>query len=75
MITILKLQKFELKCFNVYVNVNGVDVHKHTKGIRTYATTAEALKGDGVTERNGLFGNDLNIDKKLVNIYINFNHN
>lgn len=64
----------ELKCVNVNINVNGVDVNKQPKGMWADASTVEALQVDGATEGNGLFGDDLNIDKNLVNICVNF-HN
>ena len=40
----------------------------------TDTATAEVFQGDGATEGNVLFGNDLNIDKNLVNICVNFNN-
>jgi len=65
-----------IKCVNSNVNINGVDVNKHNRGLSGNEASAEDAqqidreKGQG----NGLFGG-LNIDRNLVNICVNVNLN
>jgi len=67
----------KIKCVNSNVNINGIDIKKGPQPWAADAATAEALQGNDATEanRNGLFGNGLNIDRNLVNICVNFNYN
>ncbi|MDR4510145.1 MAG: hypothetical protein MRJ93_00375 [Nitrososphaeraceae archaeon] len=64
-----------IKCINKNVNINGVDFKKEPRGTESLATTPEEqITEDGTG--NGLFGNGgINIDRNLVNICVNFNHN
>ncbi|MDR4511013.1 MAG: hypothetical protein MRJ93_04835 [Nitrososphaeraceae archaeon] len=69
----------EIKCVNFNANINGIDINKIPREM-TGDATAQAPQGDenGLQDGtgNGLFGNGgLNIDKNLVNICVNFNHN
>ncbi|MDR4510663.1 MAG: hypothetical protein MRJ93_03045 [Nitrososphaeraceae archaeon] len=65
----------EIKCVNFNLNINGIDVKKIPRGV-TEDSAAQQLNGNNVPNggRNGLF-DEINVDKNLVNICLNFDFN